>query len=137
MLLEELSARHAITLIALVWDARDDQALDEFVARGVTVHRVPHPATARVRGLVADPRQPLQRLMSSSKDFAREARRLIAAGNAQLQPFDAIHVEHLRGASAIDLAAGLPLHCVFDSVDCISELARLTAQHATHPVVRR
>jgi glycosyltransferase involved in cell wall biosynthesis len=52
------------------------------------------------------------------------------------QPFDAVHVEHLRGAAAANLCAGLNCWTVFDAVDCIAELARLSAAHTDRMLVR-
>lgn len=56
--------------------------------------------------------------------------------------FDLIHVEHLRAARyGLALKAMLqdqvrPIPVVFDSVDCISALFRLTSKHATRPLNR-
>jgi polysaccharide biosynthesis protein PslH len=136
MLLEALARRHEVTLLALAWDAADRAALAEWRARGLPVRVVPHPRAARLRAALGDPRRPLQQIVATSPPLAREARALLAEAAARRRPYDALHVEHLRGAAALGLGPGLPVRVVFDAVDCIAELARLTRQHHPARVVR-
>jgi glycosyltransferase involved in cell wall biosynthesis len=136
MLLESLARHHDITLVALAWGPADRAALDEWRGRGLEVHIVHHPRTAQLRGLLGDPRRPLQQVASSSPAMARLVRDLITRAALQGRPYDAIHVEHIRGAVAL----GLPIHpgvrTIFDAVDCIADLARLTRRHNPRPSLR-
>lgn len=136
MLLETLAPLHDITLLALAWDATDRAALDAWRTQLSTVVTIEHPPLARVRGVLGDPRRPLQGIVSTSAAFARRARELVRNAQRVGRPFDVVHVEHLRGASALDLADRLPVRTVFDSVDCIAELARLTARFGEKRSVR-
>jgi glycosyltransferase involved in cell wall biosynthesis len=136
MLLHELPQRHEVTVLALAWDATDHAALSELHARGVNVHIVRHGAPARVRGLIGDPRRPLQQMVSSSTTFAQTARGLLAHAARQRRPFDVVHVEHLRGAAALDVVTGLGTRVVFDAVDCIAELAHISRTQGPTRAVR-
>jgi glycosyltransferase involved in cell wall biosynthesis len=136
MLLETLAQRHDITLAAMAWGADDRAALDEWRGRGLEVHAVSHPRAAQLRGLLGDPRRPLQQAASSSPELARLVRDLIAGAARRGRPFDAVHVEHIRGAVALGLPAHPGVRTVFDAVDCIAELARLTRRHNPSSAVR-
>lgn len=136
MLLGELAIGHDLTLLALAWDEADRAALAAWRTRGLTVHTVPHTTATRARSLLGDPRRPLQQMAATSEHLARLARAVIAVAAREGRPFDALHVEHLRGAAALRLADGLGVHTVFDAVDCIAELARLTRQWNPNRVVR-
>jgi glycosyltransferase involved in cell wall biosynthesis len=136
MLLSSLASRHDVTVLALVWGADDLRALREFAARGVDVHAIPHGRRRQIASLGGDPGRPIQQAIATSPRFARTARELVARASASGRPFDAVHVEHLRGAAAIDLLAGLDCWTVFDAVDCIAELARLSRQYAPSRLVR-
>lgn len=129
MLLETLARRHEITLVALSWGEDDRAALAGWRARGLEVHAVPHPVAARLRRLAGDPRRALQQIVSESPALARLARTLVADAAREGRPYDAIHVEHLRGAVALGLPSHLGVRTVFDAVDCIAELARQTRAH--------
>lgn len=130
LLLGELVRRHEITLIALTWGTEDCAVLGEWRARGLEVHAVPHPLVARVLGLLGDPRRPLQQAASVSPALVRLVRHLINEATLRGRPYQAIHVEHLRGAVALGLPSHPGIRTVFDSVDCIAELARLTRHHS-------
>jgi polysaccharide biosynthesis protein PslH len=136
MLLDSLAQRHTITLISLTWGSDDRAALAEWRDRGLEVHAVPHPRATRLRGLLGDPRRPLQQAASVSPDLARLARRLVGEATRRGRPYDAIHVEHLRGAVALGLPSHPGIRTVFDSVDCIAELARLTRRHSPSMLTR-
>jgi glycosyltransferase involved in cell wall biosynthesis len=90
-----------------------------------------------MRGLFGHPGRPLQQIAATSPRFARRARLEVARAARDGAPFDALHVEHLRGAVAIDMLRPLGVYTVFDAVDCLAELARLTAAHNPHPLYRR
>ncbi len=61
---------------------------------------------------------------------------------ADLGKFDLIHVEHMRASryglamKAMLFGQGHFIPVVYDSVDCLSVLFRLTARHALHPLNR-
>jgi len=129
MLLEQLAARHQVTLLTLCWSDEDWEDSQAWAARGVSVRCVAHGRSKRLRGLCGHPGRPLQQIAATSPAYARQARLEVAEARRQGAPFDAIHVEHLRGAVAIDLPRSLGLHTIFDAVDCLAELARLTAAH--------
>lgn len=136
MLLTELTSRHDVTLIALAWNAEDYAALDEWRSRCTAVHAVPH-ALRRNLQVTADlARQPLQYVVSRSADFASIARETIATAASAGAPFDAVHIEHLRGAAAIDMLRPLGARTIFDAVDCLAELARLTRAHGPGRIAR-
>ena len=129
MLLETLAPRHEITLVALAWNATDRAALAAWQARGLAIRAIPHGRAVQVRNLRGDPRRPLQQIVATSPALARAVRALLAEAAAGQRPFDAIHVEHLRGASALQLGPALGARTILDAVDCIAELARLTQRH--------
>jgi glycosyltransferase involved in cell wall biosynthesis len=136
MLLAELAKRHTITLVGLCWNESDRLALDDWAGRGLEVHSIPHGLRSWVGGSYRAIRQPLQHVVSTSPALAGQVRRLIADARAAGRPFDVVHVEHLRGAAAADLLAGFGVWTVYDAVDCISELARLTWKLNPAPVTR-
>jgi glycosyltransferase involved in cell wall biosynthesis len=126
MLLQQLAERHDLTLLALAWNADDLDAVAEIAERGIDTHVVWHGRAQRLRGLLGDPRRPLQQIASTSPRFAASARELIQHAADTGRPFAVAHVEHLRGASAIALPRPLGVRVVYDAVDCIADLARLT-----------
>lgn len=136
LLLTELAKRHEITLVALTWNHADQDALTIWSERGVDVRSVPHRPRAWLPGAYRALRQPLQRIISTSPELARIVRRLLAEADEAGNPYDAVHVEHLRGASAANLPGGFGVPTVFDAVDCISELARLTWERNPSPITR-
>lgn len=136
MLLRELTSRHAVTVVALAWNDDDLGALAALEPRCAALHVIPHGPLARLRGCFGDPRRSLQAIASTSAPFARRARDAIAAADAAGAPFDAVHVEHLRGAVALGLEQGMGTRTIFDAVDCITELARLTGAHGAGRVAR-
>jgi glycosyltransferase involved in cell wall biosynthesis len=136
MLLNELAGRHEISLVALVWNDEDEAALDEWARRGIDVYPIPHGIGKRVRALVGGPGRPLQEIASTSPLLARQVRELIARQAGRGLSFDAVHVEHLRGASALRLTEPLGVRTVLDAVDCIAELARLARTHGSNITVR-
>jgi sugar transferase (PEP-CTERM/EpsH1 system associated) len=81
--------------------------------------------------------EPLQARYSWSPDLSKRLTQAV-----RQQPFDVVHVEHLRGAryglpvmEALK-AAGVRTPVVWDSVDCISDLFRKAARHSRTATVR-
>lgn len=136
MILSELADKHEITLVALSWNDEDRQALQELAERGLPVHAIPHGVSRRLSAVPALAGKPLQYAVARSSHFATTTREIIRQADAAGKPFDAIHVEHLRGAAAIDLFKPLGVRTVFDAVDCLAELARLSCLHSTSRLVR-
>jgi glycosyltransferase involved in cell wall biosynthesis len=126
MLLSELARSHEITLVGLCWDDGDRQAFADWSAAGLNVRAIPHGPRSWAPLAYRAIQQPLQQIVSTSPALAHEVRSIVAGARAASRPFDVLHVEHLRGAAATGLPARLGLWTVFDAVDCISELARLT-----------
>lgn len=136
MLLRSLARTNDITLLALTWNDDDWQALEACRQDGIQVFGVNHRTARRTRALIGDPRRPLQQIVSSSAPFAREIRNLIRDAWLEGRPYHAVHVEHFRGAAAVDLFSPLGAPVLYDAVDCLAELARLSRRHGPNPFVR-
>jgi glycosyltransferase involved in cell wall biosynthesis len=136
MILTELARQHEITLVALKWDDKDASALEEFRPHLCGAIGVAHTKRDRARAMIGSPSRPLQQIASTSLRFANVVRRLIEEANIQGHPFDSVHVEHLRGASALMLTDRLGVRTVFDAVDCIAELANQARRYGPSPAVR-
>lgn len=108
---------HAVTLLALIPPGEDTSGLPSLQSWCAAVHTVPHPRWRTLwNGLRALPGQtPFQAAYSRSPQMAALVKNVLAG-----QPFDVVHVEHLRGAELSDAVSGLPV--VFDSVDSIALL---------------
>ena len=128
-ILERIAESHDTTLLALAWDDTDSQALAEWSEQGHHVVTVPHHKGRQLLGAIGHPRRPLQQMVSTSRRFASQARSLIQGARRDGEPYDAIHVEHFRGAVALDLESGLDARVVYDAVDCLADLARLARKH--------
>ncbi len=135
-LLRHLAQRgHRITLATLWSDAAERQALDQLVGEGIEILAAPFSkAGALANCISAIPGDiPFQSVYSWNSGLAQEVlEKLTGAG----EPFDAIHVEHLRGARyglwlKQQLAgAHRAIPIVWDSVDCISHLFKQAAHHS-------
>lgn len=136
MLLEVLAPRHDVTIVALAWGREDDDALEDWRRRGCVVHAVPHPRWAWARNLLGDPRRPLQAIASASPPLRALVARLLGEAQSEQRPFDALHVEHLRGAAALGLRPNMGVRTIFDAVDCLAELAQVTRRHNPRLLVR-
>lgn len=114
-----------VTLLALQPPGDNAEALSELQTLCEDFQIVPHSRRRTLQnGLQALPtRMPIQAAYSRSPAFAALARQIMAQTH-----FDAIHVEHLRGAVLAESLAGLPT--VFDSVDSISLLFSKVLQDA-------
>jgi glycosyltransferase involved in cell wall biosynthesis len=106
-----------ITLLALKPPGEDTSGLDSLHAWCHHVQTVPLPRWRTLwNGLCALPSQtPFQAAYSRSPEMTALLRRMQAE-----EPFDVVHVEHLRGAELSRAINGTP--SVFDSVDSISLL---------------
>lgn len=120
-----LRGGHDVTL-ATLWTSPADQAdLQRLAQMGVKILAQPMPAwRSAANSLFALPtRTPLQAVYSWQPDLLAQ---LLAA--QQAQPFDVMHVEHLRGSryglAFLRRLAHAPARpaVVWDSVDCISHL---------------
>ncbi|HUG16691.1 MAG TPA: glycosyltransferase [Thermomicrobiales bacterium] len=136
MLLEELTRTHQVSIFALAWNDDDREALEAWADRGVSVRITAHTKLAVGRIAITGPTRPLQRLVSTSPMLTQAVRHELASARAVGVPYDAVHIEHLRGAAAVDLLSGLGTRTVLDAVDCIAELARLTREHSTSLAAR-
>ena len=125
---------HRITL-ATLWgnqqEYQDLAALQPFCERLIALPLTRYRSLSNC--LLALPgRSPLQSVYCWNSTLADQINHLI--GSAQDEPFDIVHVEHLRGAKyGISIKnrvsrLGLPLPVVWDSVDSISLLFRLAAK---------
>lgn len=109
---------HAITLLALVPPGEDTASLTTLQQWCTRVETVAHPRwqTLKNAGLaLPNFSMPLQAAYSRSTEMVRQINSALAADK-----FDAIHVEHMRGAELARHISGQPV--VFDSVDSISLL---------------
>ena len=82
--------------------------------------------------------EPLQAAYCWQPHLARELQRMAAPTNGD-NPFDIVHVEHLRGARyglSLKASSGFNLPIVWDSVDCISQLFRQAAANGASTVSR-
>jgi glycosyltransferase involved in cell wall biosynthesis len=122
---------HHLTLATLWETPREQQDLAVLRERGVQVLAVALPGLQRVRNMPGAllKGQPLQAAYCHSPALLAQLEVTCRA-----QEFDAVHVEHLRGANyGLWLkqrlhGAGTPV--IWDSVDCISYLFRQAAQYS-------
>lgn len=117
-LLQALARRgHRITLFALQPPGDEVESLPQLHEWCDDVVLIPHSRSRTlINGLTALPsRFPVQAAYSRSPEFTQRLREELARVK-----FDAVHVEHLRGAVLADALLGVPV--VFDSVDSISLL---------------
>jgi glycosyltransferase involved in cell wall biosynthesis len=116
---------HEVTLATLWTSAAEQDDLDRLAQMGVRVLSQSMPAwQSALNSLRAVPTPaPLQSVYSWQPDLYRSLLALVEA-----QPFDAIHIEHLRGSRyGLELMRSLSKRgrrppVVWDSVDCISHL---------------
>ncbi|MCG3207990.1 MAG: hypothetical protein FOGNACKC_01591 [Anaerolineae bacterium] len=109
---------HQITLLALVPPGEETGSLSTLKTWCEQVETVPLPRWRTLwNGVGALPQlaTPLQAAYSRSPEMATLIRRTLAQ-----QPFDAIHVEHMRGAELARAVGNRPV--IFDSVDSITLL---------------
>lgn len=131
-LLASLVQRHHQVTLATLWTTEEERAdLQKLVQTGIRVVAYGAPVWRSLVNVVAalPTRTPLQAVYSWQPALAMHIRRLL-----QTEPFDVVHVEHLRGAryglyvQSIQRPAHSPIPVVWDSVDCISHLFQQAAQ---------
>ncbi|MDH4135210.1 MAG: glycosyltransferase [Anaerolineae bacterium] len=109
---------HQITLLSLSSSAQEEKDADQLTE---WCQRVETISVSRMRSLwncvkaLPQPWFPLQAVYSFSPRMQKRIQTLLKE-----EPFDLVHVEHLRGAHFGTAVAGVPK--VYDSVDCISLL---------------
>ena len=124
---------HRVTVVTL-WTNKAEQA--EFQQLKAEAYAVEAEPLSRLRPFVntimaLPTSEPLQAAYCWQPVLAEELRHLAVSSNGE-NPFDIVHVEHLRGARyGLDLKANpaFNLPIVWDSVDCISQLFRQAASN--------
>jgi len=135
-LLRALARRgNRLTLLTL-WTKPDElESADQLRSELEAVHAFPMPAwRSLVNSLRAMPTsEPLQAWYSWQPHLARQMSALINSARTS-DPFDAVHVEHLRGVKyALHLRSKSPANppLVWDSVDSIGLLFRQSSTHSS------
>jgi polysaccharide biosynthesis protein PslH len=130
---------HHVT-VATLWTGEGDLAdIERLRQDGIQVEAAPLPLRrSALNSLQALPgHMPLQARYCWQPDFAQKLAALFANGNGR-SPFDAVHIEHLRGACfGLHLKTFLEANygsqrppLIWDSVDCISFLFRQAANQS-------
>jgi len=136
MIIERLCARHEVTLLGLAWNAEDARVLDTWRTRASAVHIIPHGHIRQLGGLLGSPLRPFQEMVSTSPEFALTLRRLLATAEEAGRRFDAVHIEHFRGAAAAGLGRDIEARVIYDAVDCLAALAAQACTHGVQSSVR-
>ena len=130
---------HEITLLTLWTDERDQADIAHLKTFCHRVEALPLP---RWRSLfncvtVLPTATPLQAVYCWQPALFQQLTDMLRANNGR-QPYDVVHVEHLRGVKyAAALRQALPhTPIVWDSVDCISYLFRQAAEVSESPIRR-
>lgn len=128
-LIKNLSRHHEVTLVALVQSDYDKQALTEMTKTCAAVRPV---RMSKMQSVVSCGKRvfskmPLHAAYTYLPNFIRTVDDLIAR-----QPFDVVHVEHVRGAHFASHVGSLPK--VYDSVDCITLLLRQFMDSKKNPM---
>ena len=127
-LLKTLVARgHEVTL-ATLWTTEDERAyLAELEALGLRIvaHHLPRYQSLKNCLTKLPSAMPLQAVYCWQPAFKQVLEQLITT-----EPFDAIHVEHLRGAQYGLALTGHGIPVIWDSVDCISHLFEQAVVHS-------
>jgi len=133
-LIRGLSKRgHKVTVLTLWTNQAEREELQQLKAEAYAVEAEPlsrlRPFLNTVKALPTS--EPLQAAYCWQPALAEELRQIAVSGNGG-NPFDIVHIEHLRGARyGLDLKANpaFNLPIVWDSVDCISQLFREAASN--------
>ncbi len=118
-----LQRGHSVTLATLWQDQEECALLDEWRQAGAHVVAMRHTRQRSLWNSVAalPTRVPLQAVFSWQPALIETI--IVEAGRSPAQPYDVVHVEHLRGAQyALRLKEVYRVPVVWDSVDCISYL---------------
>jgi len=127
----QLSKQHSVTVLALCAGQRDVEDVKSLQQQGIAITAVHEkPSEGYLRGLRAlGSRLPLQVAYAASPALRTVIEAYLASGR-----FDLIHVESVRGLGA--LPEELPIPCVWDAVDCISNLYEQGAKVGATPLMR-
>lgn len=130
---------HQITLATLWTDNEESGDLERIkpFCQQVVAFRLSRIASYKNALLALPGKAPLQSVYSWDAGFARQLVNLIQKENAA-EPFDVVHVEHLRGAryglyikkTLKDGSRSEDLPVIWDSVDNISKLFRQASAHS-------
>jgi len=120
-----LSRRHEVTVVALMHDKVDAEAVDFLRHYCTRVETIPLSRGEGLYncGLALPSRVPLQAAYCRSGELTRRI-----ASELQHGDYDLAHVEHMRAAHFGLQITGIPV--VYDSVDCITLLLRRTVRHS-------
>jgi hypothetical protein len=123
-LIRSLAQRgHQITLLSVSSSAQEEKDADRLTEWCQRVETIPvswmRSLWNCVRALL-QPRLPLQAVYSFSPRMRKRIQTLL-----QEEPFDVVHVEHLRAVNC-GLSLGFELPVIWDSVDCIYLLFKRT-----------
>lgn len=132
-LIRALVARgNQVTLATLTSGPADEADVRSLEAAGVRVLHAPLPRWRWMLNctLALPTRLPLQAAYCWQPALMRALRQAVAT-----EGFDAVHVEHLRGARfGLKLLDGGAVPVVWDSVDCITHLFRQASRQARQPI---
>lgn len=128
-LIKNLAKHHEVTLVALMQSEHDRRALAEMskVCGSVKPIRMSKMQSVMSCGRRLFSRMPLQAAYTYLPNLTRAVDDLIIK-----QPFDVVHVEHVRGAHYATHIGSLPK--VYDSVDCITLLLKQFLKTKKNPV---
>jgi len=127
--IKNLAKNHEVTLVALIQSEHDRRALAEMskVCSCVKPIRMSKMQSLMSCGKRLFSKMPLQAAYTYLPNLTRTVDDLIIK-----QPFDVVHVEHVRGAHYATHIGSLPK--VYDSVDCITLLLRQFLKTKKNPV---
>lgn len=137
--IRSLAARgNSITLLTITSNPLDRESVEKLRAGGITVHAFDLPVWKSLINVARAvfTRDPLQSYYCWHSGLAREAVRI--ANGSETGPFDAVHVEHLRGARFAQYLkrSNSALPVIWDSVDSITYLFRQASQHSMKRISR-
>lgn len=130
-LMRQLAARgHALTLVTMVRNEQEEQDLGQLRDHCANVIAFRQQKQRTLWNLLRTlpTRRPLQSAYSWDSRMAGRLSDLVAAADGAGEPYDVVHVEHLRAARYGLHLRGAPV--VWDSVDCISLLFERAAKHS-------
>lgn len=116
-LIKNIAKRHDVTLVSLIQSEHDRQSFSEMVktcssVKGIRMSKMQSVASCGKRLFT---KMPLQAAYTYQPTLIQVVNELIVK-----QPFDVVHVEHVRGAHFASHIGSIPK--VYDSVDCITLL---------------
>lgn len=128
-LIKNLARHHEVTLVSLMQSEHDRRALDEMskICCNVKPVRMSKIRSVASCGRRLFTRMPLQAAYTYLPNLTHAVDDLIIK-----QPFDVVHVEHVRGAHYAAHIGSLPK--VYDSVDCITLLLKQFLKTKKNPI---